>query len=323
MGQLSPPHDRHLVPRLRHHRPPQALQHHRHLRPLLHRPRLRSQRHHRQPVAIRNRPAHRPHVSALHLLHDHRPQNHSPLPQMAIHRRSHRRDRRNHPPPKPNRLRPLLRPLPSRPRGPTNRRLRNGQIQKARPNPNSPTGPHMTNHLLECGGPRRRFFPADHLNPSTKSNNKHPTLRANLRTLRLTIIIFLSTAALLSCNKKPTNQPTPQSTESSTPSQPQTPTPSTNSATTPQLQTSSTQSPTTPQPRPSGPIQFTDITSSANIHFHHTNGAFGKKYLPETMGSGVCIIDYDNDGWPDIFLVNSMDWPGHSSAASTHSYPAL
>jgi hypothetical protein len=72
--------------------------------------------------------------------------------------------------------------------------------------------------------------------------------------------------------------------------------------------------------RPSGPIQFTDITSSAGIHFKHNTGAFGKKYLPETMGSGVCFLDYDNDGWQDILLINSMDWPGH---ASGKSFPAL
>ena len=72
--------------------------------------------------------------------------------------------------------------------------------------------------------------------------------------------------------------------------------------------------------RPSGPITFTDITAQAGIHFKHNTGAFGKKYLPETMGSGVCFIDYDNDGWQDIFFVNSMDWPGHSTG---HSYPAL
>ena len=73
--------------------------------------------------------------------------------------------------------------------------------------------------------------------------------------------------------------------------------------------------------RPSGPIQFTDVTSQAGIHFKHNSGAFGKKYLPETMGSGVCFIDYDNDGWQDIFLVNSMDWAGHKVAGP--SYPAL
>lgn len=72
--------------------------------------------------------------------------------------------------------------------------------------------------------------------------------------------------------------------------------------------------------RPSGPVRFTDVTAQAGIHFRHNSGAFGKKYLPETMGSGVCVIDYDGDGWQDIFFVNSRNWPGHGSG---HSYPAL
>jgi hypothetical protein len=67
-------------------------------------------------------------------------------------------------------------------------------------------------------------------------------------------------------------------------------------------------------------IQFRDVTQLAGIHFTHNNGAFGKKFLPETMGPGVAFIDYDNDGWPDIFLVNGMDWPGH---AQKHSTPKL
>jgi hypothetical protein len=72
--------------------------------------------------------------------------------------------------------------------------------------------------------------------------------------------------------------------------------------------------------RPSGPIGFTEVTAQAGIHFKHNSGAFGKKYLPETMGSGVCFLDYDNDGWQDILLVNSMDWPEHKSGKSL---PAL
>jgi len=68
---------------------------------------------------------------------------------------------------------------------------------------------------------------------------------------------------------------------------------------------------------PAQRIQFRDITGQAGIHFIHNNGAFGKKYLPETMGSGCAFIDYDNDGWPDILLVNSEDWPGHKRAEST------
>ncbi len=64
-------------------------------------------------------------------------------------------------------------------------------------------------------------------------------------------------------------------------------------------------------------IQFRDVTQRAGVRFVHNNGAFGKKYLPETMGPGVAFIDYDNDGWPDIFLVNGMDWPGHEQKHAT------
>jgi hypothetical protein len=64
-------------------------------------------------------------------------------------------------------------------------------------------------------------------------------------------------------------------------------------------------------------ITFRDITPQSGIHFAHNNGAFGKKYLPETMGPGCAFIDYDNDGWPDIVLVNGEDFPGHRRAAST------
>ena len=67
-------------------------------------------------------------------------------------------------------------------------------------------------------------------------------------------------------------------------------------------------------------IAFQDITQKAGIHFVHNNGAYGKKYLPETMGPGVAFIDYDNDGWPDIFIVNGTNWPGQ---VSKHSTPKL
>jgi enediyne biosynthesis protein E4 len=65
------------------------------------------------------------------------------------------------------------------------------------------------------------------------------------------------------------------------------------------------------KPAPPAAIQFEDVTRASGIHFTHNNGAFGKKWLPETMGSGVAFLDYDNDGWQDILLVNGADWPGH------------
>lgn len=72
--------------------------------------------------------------------------------------------------------------------------------------------------------------------------------------------------------------------------------------------------------RPTGPVRFVDGTAAAGIHFVHNSGAFGKKYLPETMGSGVCVIDFDGDGFQDLFFVNSKDWPEHKAG---HSTPAL
>jgi predicted secreted protein len=69
-------------------------------------------------------------------------------------------------------------------------------------------------------------------------------------------------------------------------------------------------------PRPSGPIEFTDVSAEAGIRFKHNSGAFGKKYLPETIGSGCAFIDYDNDGWQDIILVNSMNWPDQKGPKS-------
>src|SRR5438128_383732 len=67
-------------------------------------------------------------------------------------------------------------------------------------------------------------------------------------------------------------------------------------------------------------VQFVDVTQSAGIHFVHNNGAFGKKYLPETLGSGALFLDVDGDGWQDILLINSTHWPGRPGVKSP---PAL
>jgi enediyne biosynthesis protein E4 len=61
-------------------------------------------------------------------------------------------------------------------------------------------------------------------------------------------------------------------------------------------------------------VRFTDITGPAGIRFRHTNGAFGQKLLPETMGAGVGVIDFDDDDKPDLLFVNGRPWPGHEKA---------
>ena len=55
-------------------------------------------------------------------------------------------------------------------------------------------------------------------------------------------------------------------------------------------------------------VTFTDATKEAGINFRHVSGASENKLLPETMGSGLAWIDYDGDGYQDLFLVNSREW---------------
>jgi len=71
------------------------------------------------------------------------------------------------------------------------------------------------------------------------------------------------------------------------------------------------------QTSPPVAVQFSDVTAAAGIRFQHNNGAFGKKYLPETMGSGVAFFDFDNDGDQDLLFVNGKSWPGQRSAGPT------
>src|SRR5258707_3647463 len=64
-----------------------------------------------------------------------------------------------------------------------------------------------------------------------------------------------------------------------------------------------------PAAAPPPAVKFTDITAAAGIKFVHNSGRGGKKYMPETMGSGAAFLDVDNDGWPAILLINSKDFP--------------
>jgi hypothetical protein len=56
------------------------------------------------------------------------------------------------------------------------------------------------------------------------------------------------------------------------------------------------------------PPRFTGVTTAAGIAFTHNSGRAGKKFLPETMGSGAAFLDLDGDAWADILLINGRDW---------------
>ncbi|MCI0490173.1 MAG: CRTAC1 family protein [Blastocatellia bacterium] len=69
----------------------------------------------------------------------------------------------------------------------------------------------------------------------------------------------------------------------------------------------------TPVPK----VQFQDVAGKARLSARHVTGSdIEKKYILETTGSGVALIDYDNDGWLDIFLVNGTTLEGFFSSAT-------
>jgi enediyne biosynthesis protein E4 len=65
-------------------------------------------------------------------------------------------------------------------------------------------------------------------------------------------------------------------------------------------------------PRADGPVQFVDVTARAGINFVHSSGASPDKFMMETFGSGVAWLDYDNDGFQDLYFVNGA--PGSANA---------
>ena len=58
------------------------------------------------------------------------------------------------------------------------------------------------------------------------------------------------------------------------------------------------------QTRAASSPRFVDVTRAAGLNFHLTCGGAQKLYIMESMCGGIAVIDYDNDGWPDIFFVN-------------------
>jgi hypothetical protein len=71
----------------------------------------------------------------------------------------------------------------------------------------------------------------------------------------------------------------------------------------------------------SGPVVFQDVAAAAGLtRWHHTSGTPEKRYILEAKGPGVCLLDYDNDGWLDIYLVNGSTYDAlDGKAAPPHS----
>ena len=61
------------------------------------------------------------------------------------------------------------------------------------------------------------------------------------------------------------------------------------------------------QPAPPNPTHFTDVTQKAGIRFTHFKGNKGISINLEEFGPGVCVADFDGDGWQDIYFVNGRD----------------
>src|SRR5208337_44680 len=57
-------------------------------------------------------------------------------------------------------------------------------------------------------------------------------------------------------------------------------------------------------------VRFRDITASSGVRFVHTDGSSGRHYMVETVASGLGIIDYDGDGYPDLLFLNGSPLPG-------------
>ena len=70
-----------------------------------------------------------------------------------------------------------------------------------------------------------------------------------------------------------------------------------------------------------GPVLFKDIAKESGLAtWHHTMGTLEKKYILEATGSGVALLDYDNDGWMDIYMVNGSTFDAlKGTAESPHA----
>ena len=70
-------------------------------------------------------------------------------------------------------------------------------------------------------------------------------------------------------------------------------------------------------------VKFVDVTDEAGLDFRHFTGASGKRYMPETMGSGCAFLDFDNDRNLDLLLVNGKSWKDRKSDTTAKLYRNL
>ncbi|PON13917.1 hypothetical protein C2W62_31810 [Candidatus Entotheonella serta] len=82
-------------------------------------------------------------------------------------------------------------------------------------------------------------------------------------------------------------------------------------------QSSDTSTPVGSRPQPEPEWRFTDVTATAGLRFTHVSGATGRRWYPETIGSGVAFFDYAGDAKPDILFVNGQSWSSYDKAGAT------
>ena len=78
-----------------------------------------------------------------------------------------------------------------------------------------------------------------------------------------------------------------------------------------------------PTPVRAPTIRFDERAADVGVAFVHVNGAGGRKWMPETMGGGVAVFDYDRDGRMDLLFVSGARWPGDPMRKGQSSSLAL
>ena len=77
-----------------------------------------------------------------------------------------------------------------------------------------------------------------------------------------------------------------------------------------------------PRPRPTpAPAHFSEVAAASGLHFEMRSGGQVKNYILESKGGGGALLDYDGDGWLDIYLVNGAQLGGHCSSQRPLSQP--